>query len=413
MTTRRGQAMTAAMQNLEDVWTLLTRPPERELVATAVPTVFLRFVRPRAAAGACTTRSGSGRRTSTAKPARPRGLSRGAEGGREGAEGRHSESASATTSTASRSRRHIDGARRRHLRRRDHRRRRAAGEHPGRRRGRRRVTPQEYPGEQLRAERVAQLLDDARLARDAGDWAGMRALATAALALDSGNSEAEALLAAASELRQISLLFCDMVDSTAIAETREPEDVSAIMRGYRDACARVVERFGGSIEGHRGDGMFVRFGYPEVHPDDARRAVLSGLGMVEAVREAGRRLMAEHGVELHCRVAVHTDLVLIENGAVTGLGPEPGRTPADARRARPGRDQRRDPRARAGSLRVRFAGARRAQGSLPAGGGVHGSRRAGGARARSGEPPHALHRKAPRARAGGDPVAGHVRARGR
>ncbi|MGZ4200840.1 MAG: ATP-binding protein [Thermoleophilaceae bacterium] len=183
------------------------------------------------------------------------------------------------------------------------------------------MTPPEYPGEQLRAERVAQLLDDARQARDAGDWAGMRALATAARALDSGNSEAEALLAAATELRQISLLFCDMVDSTAIAETREPEDVSAIMHGYRDACARVVERFGGSIEGHRGDGMFVRFGYPEVHPDDARRAVLSGLAMVEAVREAGRRLMAEHGVDLQCRVAVHTDLVLIENGAVMGSAP--------------------------------------------------------------------------------------------
>jgi class 3 adenylate cyclase/tetratricopeptide (TPR) repeat protein len=178
------------------------------------------------------------------------------------------------------------------------------------------VTPD--PSQSRIAGRLRELLGDARLAREAGDWNQLRALASAVLALDPENAEAEALLAGSAERRQMTLMFCDVVGSTAIADARDPEDLSAIMRDHRTACADVVERFGGFIEDHQGDGMLVRFGYPEVHEDDARRAVLSGLEMVRAVRARARSLQAEHSIELRVRIAVHTDLVVLDGVGLVG-----------------------------------------------------------------------------------------------
>ena len=171
------------------------------------------------------------------------------------------------------------------------------------------------------AERVRELLADARLAREAGHWSELRSLTSAVLALDPANAEAEALLTALGERRQMTLMFCDVVGSTAIADACDPDEYAEILREYRDTCTEAIERFGGFIEDHQGDGMLVRFGYPEVHEDDARRAVLSGLDMVTALQERGRRLSAEYGVDLHIRVSVHTDLVVLDGGIVTGSTP--------------------------------------------------------------------------------------------
>jgi class 3 adenylate cyclase/tetratricopeptide (TPR) repeat protein len=176
----------------------------------------------------------------------------------------------------------------------------------------------ERPSHSRIAERLRELLDDARLAREAGDWNQLRALARAALALDPENAEAEALLAGSAERRQMTLMFCDVVGSTAIADARDPEDLSAIMRGHRTACAEVVARFGGFIEDHQGDGMLVRFGYPEVHEDDARRAVLSALEMVRVVRARARSLDAGPAIKLRVRIAVHTDLVVLDGVGLVG-----------------------------------------------------------------------------------------------
>lgn len=171
------------------------------------------------------------------------------------------------------------------------------------------------------ADRVAELLADARDARDGGRWHDLRALAGAALTLDPGNAEAEALLAGSAERCQMTLMFCDVVGSTAISDTHDPEEFGEILREFRAACAEVIERFGGFIEDHQGDGMLVRFGFPEVHEDDARRAVLSGLEMVRAVHARDQRLHERFGVDLRVRVAVHTDLVVLDGGMVTGLAP--------------------------------------------------------------------------------------------
>lgn len=168
------------------------------------------------------------------------------------------------------------------------------------------------------AARVEELLGDARLALRAGEWQQLRALANAILALDPANTEAEALLVGSAQRRQMTLMSCDIVGSTALADERDPEETSDILRAYRATCARVIERFGGFIDDHQGDGMFVRFGYPEIHEDDARRAILSGLEIVRAIRERPHGSSPHQAADLHVRVAVHTDLVVLDGVGVSG-----------------------------------------------------------------------------------------------
>jgi class 3 adenylate cyclase/tetratricopeptide (TPR) repeat protein len=163
--------------------------------------------------------------------------------------------------------------------------------------------------------RVSDLLADAREARDAGDWKTARSLLDAVSALDPGNAEAAAMLAGAATRRQMTLLFCDIVGSTELADQRDPEEVTAIIERYRTACAEVVDELEGYIDDHRGDGMLVLFGYPQVDEDDARRGVLCGLRMIERVREV--RWPGATGERLQVRISVHTDLVVVADG-ITG-----------------------------------------------------------------------------------------------
>ena len=160
--------------------------------------------------------------------------------------------------------------------------------------------------------RLGDLLADAREARDAGDWKTARSLLGAVTALDPGNAEAAAMLAGAATRRQMTLLFCDLVGSTELADQRDPEEVTAIIERYRAACAEIVDELDGHIDDHRGDGMLVLFGYPQVDEDDARRGVLCGLRMVERVQQ-----ISAGGTRLQVRVSVHTDLVVVADG-VTG-----------------------------------------------------------------------------------------------
>ncbi len=163
--------------------------------------------------------------------------------------------------------------------------------------------------------RVSDLLADAREARDAGDWKTARTLLDAVGALDPGNAEAAAMLAGAATRRQMTLLFCDIVGSTELADGRDPEEVTAIIERYRAVCAEVVDELDGYIDDHRGDGMLVLFGYPQVDEDDARRGVLCGLRMIERVREIRRP--GPTGSRLQVRISVHTDLVVVADG-ITG-----------------------------------------------------------------------------------------------
>jgi class 3 adenylate cyclase/tetratricopeptide (TPR) repeat protein len=113
------------------------------------------------------------------------------------------------------------------------------------------------------------------------------------------------------ERRQLTVLFCDLVDSTRLASQLDPEDLREVVRAYQDTCAKVIARFEGHIAQYLGDGLLVYFGYPLAHEDDAQRAVRTGLGIVEAMGQLTMRLVQERGVHLAVRLGSHTGLVVV------------------------------------------------------------------------------------------------------
>ena len=116
---------------------------------------------------------------------------------------------------------------------------------------------------------------------------------------------------AEAERRQLTVLFCDLVDSTALSAQLDPEDLREVVQAYQAACAKVIARFDGHIAQYLGDGLLVYFGYPLAHEDDAQRAVRAGLGIVEALGQLNSRLTQERGVALAVRLGIHTGLVVV------------------------------------------------------------------------------------------------------
>jgi TOMM system kinase/cyclase fusion protein len=113
------------------------------------------------------------------------------------------------------------------------------------------------------------------------------------------------------ERRQLTVLFCDLVDSTVLASQLDPEEWREVVRAYQETCAKVIARYDGQIAQYLGDGLLVYFGYPQAHEDDAQRAVRAGLGMVEAVSQLNARLGQEQGVQLAVRLGIHTGQVVV------------------------------------------------------------------------------------------------------
>jgi class 3 adenylate cyclase len=85
------------------------------------------------------------------------------------------------------------------------------------------------------------------------------------------------------ERRQLTVMFCDLVDSTALSARLDPEDLREVYAAYHCAVAEIVSRFDGFVAKYMGDGVLVYFGYPRAHEDDAERAVRAGLGVIDAV----------------------------------------------------------------------------------------------------------------------------------
>ena len=117
------------------------------------------------------------------------------------------------------------------------------------------------------------------------------------------------------ERRQLTVLFCDVVDSTSLAGRLDPEDYRDIMGRYHATCTAVIERYGGHVAQYLGDGLLVYVGWPQAHEDDARRAVHAGLALVTAVRGLGSTLGQDYGLRLAVRIGMHTGLVVVGTGA--------------------------------------------------------------------------------------------------
>ena len=115
---------------------------------------------------------------------------------------------------------------------------------------------------------------------------------------------------AQAERRQLTCLFCDLVNSVGLSERLDPEELRETLAAYHRVCATVVRRFEGHTHNYLGDGIMVYFGFPSAHEDDAQRAVRSGLGIVEAVEQLNSRLQSEYGIDLHVRIGIDTGLVV-------------------------------------------------------------------------------------------------------
>jgi class 3 adenylate cyclase/predicted ATPase len=113
------------------------------------------------------------------------------------------------------------------------------------------------------------------------------------------------------ERRQLTVMFCDLVDSTKLSSQLDPEDYRDMVRAYQQVCSEVIQHYEGHVAQLLGDGLLVYFGYPQAHEDDAHRAVRTGLGLLAAIEDLNARQTQEKGISLALRIGLHTGLVVV------------------------------------------------------------------------------------------------------
>ena len=120
------------------------------------------------------------------------------------------------------------------------------------------------------------------------------------------------------ERRQLTVMFCDLVDSTKLSSQLDPEDWRDVVRAYQRVCTDVIQRYDGYIAQLLGDGLLIYFGYPQAHEDDAHRAVRTGLGILDAMGDLNQELQQAKGIQLALHIGIHTGLVVV--GDMGGAG---------------------------------------------------------------------------------------------
>ncbi len=116
------------------------------------------------------------------------------------------------------------------------------------------------------------------------------------------------------ERRQLTIMFCDLVESTALATRLDPEQLQRVIDKYHGQCDEVIANFDGFIASYLGDGVLAYFGYPKAHEDDAERAIRAALALIESVA----KLSVGEGIALRARVGIATGLVVV--GELIGEG---------------------------------------------------------------------------------------------
>ena len=114
------------------------------------------------------------------------------------------------------------------------------------------------------------------------------------------------------EHRQLTVMFCDLADSTTLSQQLDPEDLRDVNRAYQDACKSAIERYEGYVAKYMGDGVLAYFGYPQAHEDDAERAILAGLAVADTVPSL------KGDLDLGVRVGIATGPVIV--GDLIGEG---------------------------------------------------------------------------------------------
>jgi class 3 adenylate cyclase/tetratricopeptide (TPR) repeat protein len=110
--------------------------------------------------------------------------------------------------------------------------------------------------------------------------------------------------------RHMTVMFCDIVESTPLAEAMDPEDFREVISGYRQACTRAIDRYSGYVAQWTGDGLLAYFGYPRAQEDSPQRAVHAGLGILAELLSLNAQLSEHQGIALRVRIGIHTGVVV-------------------------------------------------------------------------------------------------------
>ena len=120
------------------------------------------------------------------------------------------------------------------------------------------------------------------------------------------------------ERRQLTVMFCDLVGSTALSRELDPEDLREVIRGYQERTRQIIARYEGFVARFMGDGVLAYFGYPQAHEDDAARAIHAGLEIVAGLDQPDAHQGREQGARLRMRIGIATGLVVV--GDLIGEG---------------------------------------------------------------------------------------------
>jgi class 3 adenylate cyclase len=124
------------------------------------------------------------------------------------------------------------------------------------------------------------------------------------------------------ERRQLTVMFCDLVGSTALSTGMDPEDLRDVIASYQNRCSAVIRRYDGFVAKYMGDGILVYFGYPRAHEDEAERSVRAGLDIVDAMAELNAAVTRPPGVELAVRIGIATGPVIVGDQIGEGTASE-------------------------------------------------------------------------------------------
>jgi class 3 adenylate cyclase len=137
-------------------------------------------------------------------------------------------------------------------------------------------------------------------------------------------AERPAALAAAAdaERRQLTVMFCDLVGSTALSTEMDPEDLRDVIASYQNRCSAAIRRYDGFVAKYMGDGILVYFGYPRAHEDEAERSVRAALDVVDAMAELNAAFRRPPGVDLAVRIGIATGPVIVGDQIGEGTASE-------------------------------------------------------------------------------------------
>jgi class 3 adenylate cyclase/predicted ATPase len=127
---------------------------------------------------------------------------------------------------------------------------------------------------------------------------------------------------AQAERRQLTVMFCDLVGSTALSTGMDPEDLRVVIASYQNRCSAAIRRYDGFVAKYMGDGILAYFGYPRAHEDEAERSVRAGLDIVDAMAELNAAVPRPPGVELAVRIGIASGPVIVGDQIGEGTASE-------------------------------------------------------------------------------------------